>query len=527
MASIVNSEYLNLLNELKEKIRLAQIRTVLTINVQMLAVYWEIGQVISSHEKQKGWGAKIVDHLAADLRIEFPKLKGLSPRNLRYMRNFSKAWPELTILQQAAAKLDAESILQQAAAKLPWFHICTLMDRVKDPVAMRFYAEKAVNKGWSRNVMIHHIESDLYAREGKLQHNFPATLPPIQSDLAQESFKDPYKFDFIQLGDEASERDLENALVSNITNFLIELGQHFAYCGRQYRLEKGGEYYYLDLLFYNTKLHAYIVIELKVGDFKPEYVSKMNTYLSIVNDDLRTPGDNPSIGIILCKSKNKVTVEYALRDVNKPIGIAEYELTKAIPENLRGELPSIKDLESELKKEIEVSQKPIEQKLSYLQDLLSRIDREEIKHEKSKEAVLSLFEDFLPRIQDNLKRRLKDILPLFANSDIGVTIDNHPFLFMTSPDLELRLMENDVNKIGITIRLEVCKKAGTKAFSIYKDLYLFLDRYKYQIGTQPQTIWHEELYYKTWTDSEIQDLTDRLAEEIVDDMTMLVERIGK
>jgi predicted nuclease of restriction endonuclease-like (RecB) superfamily len=275
-------------------------------------------------------------------------MKGTSARNLKYMRAFAEAYPDF--VQQVAAQNRDKSIVQQPAAQLPWFHICTLLDKVKSVGERSFYTQKAVENRWSRSVLVHQIESGLCHRQGKAVSNFVQTLPMPQSDLAKEILKDPYKFDFLNLSENHFEKDLEDGLVNHITKFLLELGAGFSYVGRQYNLEIGGEDFYIDLLFYHLKLRSFVVIELKTGKFIPEYASKLNFYLSAVDDLLKHPVDNPTLGILICKEHNNVIAEYALRDINKPIGIAAYELTQAIPANFKGSLPTIEDIENELKR---------------------------------------------------------------------------------------------------------------------------------------------------------------------------------
>ncbi|MEC5142995.1 PDDEXK nuclease domain-containing protein [Chitinophaga sp. 212800010-3] len=279
--------YIHTLESLKQTIQKARLKAVLTANVQLLATYWEIGNAISQQEQNQGWGSKVVEQLAKDLSIAFPDFKGLSPRNLRYMRNFAIAWPELSILSNHDPEGSMNSILQQAAAKLPWFHICTLLDKVKNQQERNFYAEQAIGNGWSRNILVHQIESGLFNRQDKVQNNFADTLPAVQSELANELFKDPYKFDFFNLTNEARERDLENALVDHIMKFMLEMGRGFSFVGKQTLINAGEKDYYIDLLLYHLKLHCYVAIELKIGEFKPEYAGKMNFYLSTIDNNYK------------------------------------------------------------------------------------------------------------------------------------------------------------------------------------------------------------------------------------------------
>lgn len=339
MTELLPGGYSDWLSTIKTRIRAAQQRAALAVNREMLGLYWALGHEILTRQHQQGWGAKVVDRLSADLRSEFPELKGFSARNLKYMRRFAEAWPD-------------SQIVQQAAAQLPWFHICTVLDKVSDPQHRLWYMGKAVEHGWTRPVLVHQIESRLMERQGSAATNFSQTLPSPQSELAQQTLKDPYLFDFLSLGQEARERDLEQALTQHISQFLLELGAGFAYVGKQVHLEVGGEDFYLDLLFYHLKLRSYIVIELKTGDFKPEHVGKLNFYLSAVDQKFKSEQDAPSIGLLLCKARNKIIAEYALRDNTKPIGIAEYQLAKALPEDLEDQLPSIEQIERELQSDV-------------------------------------------------------------------------------------------------------------------------------------------------------------------------------
>ena len=275
------------------------------------------------------------DWLAQDLRSAFPEMKGFSSRNLKYMRAFALAWPDL-------------KFVQATLAQLPWYHHLALLDKLPCPESRQWYAAKAIEHGWSRNILVMQIETRLRERSGSAVTNFPAILPKAQSDLARESLKDPYCFDFLGLNDEAQERTIENALVQHITHFLLELGAGFAYVGRQVHLEVGGDDFFIDLLFYHLKLHCYVVIELKGGQFKPEHLGQLGFYLTAVDAQVKSEHDNPTIGLLLCKSRNKVVAEYALRDKSQPIGVAEYQLIASLPEELQTSLPSIEQIEREL-----------------------------------------------------------------------------------------------------------------------------------------------------------------------------------
>ena len=334
--------YTALLASIKQRIQSAQVRAAVAVNQELVLLYWGIGNEILARQGAEGWGKNIIPGLAKDLAVQFPEMKGLSTRNLGYMKAFAEAWP-------------VESILQQAAAKLPWFHNCILLDKVKDPAERLWYIHGAIENGWSRNVLVLQIESGLYRRQGKALTNFQRTLPAPQSDLARQLLKDPYNFDFLTLAEDAHEREVETGLMEHIQKFLLELGVGFAFVGRQYPLDIGGKDYRLDLLFYHLRLRCFVVIDLKGGDFKPEYAGKMNFYLSAVDDTLKHTSDQPSIGLILCKSKTEVVVEYALRGTTTPMGISEFTHLVKLPAEFKGSLPTIEEIEAELGSFIEVT----------------------------------------------------------------------------------------------------------------------------------------------------------------------------
>lgn len=327
-------DYAALLIELKTRIQSARLKAAVAVNQELILLYWSIGRDILVRQERGGWGAKVIDRLAGDLRRDFPEMTGLSRRNLNYMRAFAEAFPET-------------EIVQQLVARLPWGHVTKLVEGVKAPEQRLWYARQSVEQGWSRNVLVHQIDTRLFDRQGKAQTNFARTLPAPQSDLAQALIKDPYAFDFLAFGAEMSERELERGLLEQLRALILELGKGFAFVGSQYHLEVGGQDYYLDLLFYHLRLRCYVVVELKIEEFKPEFAGKMNFYLSAVDSQLRHESDAPSIGIILCQGKNEVVVEYALRDSAKPMGVAEYRVSQALPEPLRGELPSLAELARE------------------------------------------------------------------------------------------------------------------------------------------------------------------------------------
>ena len=327
--------YADWLADLKSRIHNAQQRATLAVNSEMVGLYWQIGGDILARQHAQGWGAKVIDRLAHDLRTAFPDMKGFSRANLMYMRAFAGAWPE-------------EVIVQQLVGQLPWGHNLVLLTRLKNSAQRLAYARAAIEHGWSRSVLNIHIETRLLERAGQAVTNFELTLPRPESDLARESLKDPYRLDFLGLGREAGERAIEHALVKHVTEFLLELGAGFAFVGRQVLLDVGGDDFFIDLLFYHLKLRCYVVIELKGGKFKPEHLGQLGFYLTAVDAQVKHPQDGPTIGLLLCKNKNKIVAEYALRNNTQPMGVAEYQLVESLPPELQTSLPSIEQIEREL-----------------------------------------------------------------------------------------------------------------------------------------------------------------------------------
>ena len=330
-----SSEYISIVENIKREITGAQYRAAVHVNTDMLLLYYDIGCVINEH---KSWGNKFIDNLASDIRVAFPESKGYSVRNLKYMAKFAARFPN-------------REFVQEALAQITWYHHIALMDKVKNADEQVWYAKEAAQNGWSRNVLVHQIESGLYQRQVLVDKvsNFERRLPSPQSELAVQTMKDPYVFDFIPFRENMIERDIEQALVRDVTKLLLELGTGFAFLGNQYHLNVGGDDFYIDLLFYNLNLRCYVVIELKTGDFKPEYAGQLNFYLSAVDGILKKEQDNPSIGLLLCKSKNNLVAEYSLKDISKPIGVSEYKVTSSLPDDLEKQLPSVEDIQKRIK----------------------------------------------------------------------------------------------------------------------------------------------------------------------------------
>lgn len=329
------ADYVQWLADIKNRVSAARRKAALAVNAELVSLYWHIGRDILQRQAAQGWGSKVIDRLGRDLREAFPEMKGFSRANLMYMRAFAEAWTDF-------------EIVQQTVGQLPWGHNVLLLNRIKEQEARLFYVQKAIAENWSRATLEAHIKNRLHERQGKAVTNFAARLPAPTSALAQETLKDPYLFDFLSLGEDAQEREIENALVQHITRFLLELGNGFAFVGRQYRLEVNGDEFFIDLLFYHTRLKCYVVVELKATAFKPEHAGQLNFYLAAIDAQVKALDDHPTIGLLLCKTQNRLVAEYALSGIDKPIGIAEYELVRALPEPLVTNLPTVEELENEL-----------------------------------------------------------------------------------------------------------------------------------------------------------------------------------
>ncbi len=355
--ALVRPGFSALLTEVKNRIQAAQTRAVVAVNAELIRLYWDIGQIIHDRQGREGWGAGVIPRLARELHNELPEIKGFSERNIKRMLAFYRAYPSPdAIVPQAAAQLpDAPKVPQPVALlqdcllwSIPWGHHALLIEKIDETSARRWYMEQTLVNGWSRNILDIMIDAQAHLRQGKAVANFEQRLPAPQSDLVRQALKDPYIFDFLTLAEPFQERELETGLIRHLEKFLIELGQGFAFVGRQFKLSVGDDDFYVDLLFYHLRLRAYVVIELKKGKFKPEYAGKLNFYCNVINDRLRHSTDQPTIGLILCQGQDRLLAEYSLAGIDQPIGISTYELTRALPPALKSELPTVEEIEAEL-----------------------------------------------------------------------------------------------------------------------------------------------------------------------------------
>jgi predicted nuclease of restriction endonuclease-like (RecB) superfamily len=528
--------YQQIVTALKNKIRSARLQATLRLNADLLAIYREIGVAIAEQEREAGWGAKVVENLSRDLKSEFQDMKGLSPRNLRYMRDFAVAYPHFPLLQAPLAKMPEngteakdEVILQAPLAKLSWYHHITLLVKVKEEETRTFYIQQTIQNGWSRDVMVHQIEGGLHQRLGQLTHNFAATTD--QSELITQVFKDPYKFDFIYLGREAKERDLEDALTSQLKKFLLELGQFFSFMGEQYRVVLGEKEYFYDLLFYHTKLKRYVIIDLKIGEFKPEFVGKMEFYLTLADEQLRDEKDDRSIGLILCKTKDGLVAEYALRDSKKAIGISEYKINENLPENIQGELPSIKDIEQSMEEELKTLQSHTEKRMEDLLQKLASLHREEVKTPVTYPLLCALYDKSICPLFEYLLVRLHEFDQYFLAS-------NHFWSFEKSTtelsEFEQQWKNEEILKRQqepfFLYRLNGLKKAGVDAFDTVIQISIRLNQYQYGIkliNYNNQQPFIEKLYEQALTKEEMQMIGDTISKQILQHIEGQIEFISR
>ena len=551
MSLLPENNYQNILKSLKEKIRMARMRASLKVNRELLGVYWEIGNVILAEQKEQGWGAKIIDKLAADLKSEFPDLTGLSTRNLKYMRAFAESYPNFGIVQQGAAQMQnienqgnefvqgalaqtgdnaQYQFVQGMLAQLSWYHHITILDKVKDRDTRLFYIQETVQGGWSRDVMVHQIEAGLHQRKGKILSNFKNTIAPGQSELVQQLFKDPYKFEFIYLGKEAKERDLEDALTNQLTKFLLELGQYFSFMGRQYKLMLGEKEFFFDLLFYHTRLKRYIIIDLKIDEFKPEYKGKMEFYLNLADEHLKQKDDEKSIGLILCKTKDGLVVEYALRDSTKPIGIAEYKINELLPENIRGELPSIEQLEAEIGKEYEELKSPAQKRFDLLKEKLAALKGNEIKQTATKEILFEIFDQSLMPLYTVLLARMEDFNDMFVSHSYQWQGKNSIINSIEQLPQHWKDEEFMRGSKDFYFNYQLCgfKKAGTDAFNTSFQLNYRIDVYWYGftlVNYNNQQPFIKKLYGEQLTPQEIDGIVDIVYNEMISEIEINIERI--
>lgn len=496
--------YHELLTTLKEKIRHVRSEAVLTVNRQILRIYWEIGKTTEKMETTGGWGAKTIDRLSADLKVEFPEMKGFSPRSLRYMREFFKAYPEYKELKPSVAKsysvkkknafTGKSPILQQPAAKLqqfvyqiPWAHHQVILDKVKTTENRLFYIQKTVENGWSRNLLALQIDNQLHERQGKAINNFEHTLSDDRSDLAKETFKNPYLLDFLDVGDEMKENDD----------------------------------FFLDLLFFNYNLNCFIVFELKVGDFKPEFAGKLNFYINAVDNQIRSKTHSRTIGVLLCKTPNNTVVRYALEGVKKPIAVSDYKLSKALPKELKGEMPSIAELEKELEEKTEELKRPTEKRFEKLKHKLSSLNTNKVETAITISLLENVFWQSIQPLFENMLRRMEEFTDYFLQMTHSWYVDNSKMHSLKDMAEHLQKEQQSIpnKKISLLIYLNTFRPAGVDTFNAVVQLNITLNEHWYGFSLtnyNNQQVFKKKLYTQQLLPEEITEICDIACDYLMD-----------
>lgn len=419
--------------------------------------------------------------------------------------------------------------MQAELAQLPWYHHIALLDKVKDSDQRIFYTRKAIENGWSRNVMVQQIETGLFERSGRAITNFEATLPPVQSDLAQQTIKNPYIFDFLTLAENVKEKELEKALIEHLKKFMLELGKGFAWLGSQKKIVVNGDDFFLDLLFYNYNMHCFVLFELKIGEFKPEFAGKLNFYVNAIDKQLKGEKDNPTIGILLCKTPNETVVKYSLQGIESPIGVTNYQFEKALPASVKSELPTVEELENEIEQSYKELKRPTDKKMDRLKELLKNLNESELREKKSQEVSRKIFEKVIFNLMAEMRTRYdREIMPLFQVSEVTVYIDGHGFpAFETAKEYFDDHIKQAVNEFRIEYRSGGFKAAGKKAFNCWTGLQLVLEEFKisFKLSQRPETILLEKLYHEEMSNAEEAALVEKWMEELLDDITFQLERI--
>jgi predicted nuclease of restriction endonuclease-like (RecB) superfamily len=524
--------YRDIITRLKEQIRAARIRAAFAANATMLQLYWEIGNSILGMQASQGWGSKVIDNLSTELRMEFPDFKGLSVRNLKYMVTFARLFPLFG--QQHAAQIgelsEAEklqAIGQQAAAQLLWGHLQLVMDKAENEQERLFYIQKCLDNGWSRPVLAAQIESKLHLRQGKSLSNFKETLPPSVSDLVQETIKNPYIFDFVLSSEVVRERDLENALTRHIKSFMLELGRGFAYVGRQKNLVVDGDDFFLDLLFFNYELNCFVVFELKVGEFKPEYAGKLNFYVNAINQQIKAPTHAPTIGVLLCKTPNETVVRYALSGIENPIGVSEFGLNTALPDNLKGEIPTVEEFEAEIEKELREHISPADKKLQEIKAMMASLNQPKVQEKRNPENTLRVLQEMVFPLRAGLQAKLQEITTVFEAQEWMVWTSNQGFE-TDQALLDWLAANNYTHEFRLEIRLSGFMPAGPKAFNIWKRCTIWLQDYVYVIGTDqhlPQNALLTKLYHELPNQLEWSELIDQMALPILEEIEVKLKEV--
>jgi len=533
--SFLPSNYSSVVTALKERIRKARQRAILSVNKELTLLYWEIGEMIITQQGTQGWGAKVIQQLSIDLKTKFPDFKGLSERNLKYMATFARRFPQFG--QQPAAQIETKenqlvAIRQQLAAQLPWGHLQVLLDKVIDEAKVDFYLAKCVENGWSRSILSEQIKSNLYDRQGAAITNFSDRLTHAHSDLAQQTFKNPYLFDFISLGEEVRELDVERALIKHLKDFMLELGRGFAYVGRQRNINVQGDDFFLDLLFYNYTMHCFVVFELKVSDFKPEFAGKLNFYVNAINQQLKGPDDKPTIGVLLCKTPNETVVRYSLQGIESPIGVADYQLAKALPAQLTGEIPTVEELEREIDKEYEELKSPSEKKWEALKQKLASLNKPKVQVPVTIELLRQLVDQSLKPLFEKLLERMAVFQSEFTSYEYFWCGPNNITDFVQASNTWKDEGYLKANKdLYFNYKLNGLRAVGTDTFDVMMQLHCQLHNPYwygfYLMNRNNNQVFFRKLYTEQLTNEEVNMICETIYSEVVDDIAHRLEYIEK
>ncbi|MCX8486745.1 MAG: PDDEXK nuclease domain-containing protein [Crocinitomicaceae bacterium] len=544
---LASGNYVHWFGEIKNRIRSSQQKAALAVNRELLDLYWFIGEALVA--KQTEWGDKFIVNLARDLKVEFPDMKGFSKRNLETIRRWYSFYSiNLEFAQQAVAQLQIDpnfSNAQQIVAQseqtgqqpvdqnvkallhsVPWGQHTVIITKLKSPEEAFFYLVKTVQNNWSRSNLTQHISTDLYNRQGKALTNFALTLPEPQADLAQEIIKNPYNFDFLMLQEDARELEVERALIQHLKKFTLELGKGFAYVGNQYNLKVDGDDFFLDLLFFNTTLNRYVIFELKVGDFKPEFAGKLNMYANTVNDKVKMPHHQDTIGILLCKTPNKTVVEYSIKGIQTPLGVSEYSFQTALPEELVVGLPTVEQLEEEIAAEMKILKDPLDENRAKILELINLKAKEEVKIQRSQEVIAEFVKNVFHPLRNQIIQLLEhnNVKDWFLEFKEEYMLDNQIYEYKTNFDVFSQHDQN-IHQIGYEIYLNGFKHAGTNTFGSRERIKFNFHQYVFSVTIQhEQKPFKEFLYSTKITDDEINEISIAFVSDLKDQIHSDAER---
>lgn len=544
---LTTKDYVHWLGEIKERIRSSQQKAALAVNRELLDLYWFIGEALAA--KQTEWGDKFIENLARDLKVEFPDMKGFSKSNLKNMRRWFEYYsanaqigqqavgqiqfdPKFTNAQQLVAQsseLSQQAVDQNLKALLcsiPWGSHIVILTKAKSPEEAFFYLVKTVQNSWSRSNLEQHISTDLYSRQGKALTNFALTLPEPHADLAQEIIKNPYILDFITLAEDARELEVERALIQHLKKFMLELGKGFAYVGNQYNLKVEGDDFFLDLLFFNFNLNRFVIFELKVGDFKPEFAGKLNMYVNTVNEQVKLPHHEETIGVLLCKTPNKTVVKYSLKGINSPLGVSEYTFQTVLPDEIAAELPTIEQFEEEIAAEMEELKDPLDEMRAKILELIQSNAEEEVKIQRTEEILSEFAESTLHPIRMKIIQLLEkqEVKDWFLEFKEEFMINNQIYEYKSDFNIFSK-SESNIHQIGYEINLNGFKSAGTNTFGCRERIIFNFHQFVFTITLHHQDRpFKEYLYSHELTDSEINEISTAFIGDLLDQIHNVAEK---